>query len=202
MLAASFSNGVSAALAKLKGASHTGVNLPPINYRHSPNASSRNGSKVTLVVVHDTEGNYNGAVSWLCNPNAQASAHVVLSEDGKQATQLVPYSEKAWHCADYNSQSLGLEMAGVAKHGFGSPELRSAARIVAYFLHKHGIPARHVTPDAHGNIRSGWTLHQNLGVKGGGHHDPGFNSKQTAAFASLVSNELKRGGFRPEWGMN
>ena len=59
-----------------------GVNLPPLIFKTSPNKSSRHGTAVHLVVVHDTEGGYQGAISWLCNPKAQASAHVVLREDG------------------------------------------------------------------------------------------------------------------------
>jgi hypothetical protein len=178
-----------------------GVNLPPIHFEHSPNYSTR-FAPVSLIVVHDTEGNYQGAVSWLCNPKAQASAHVVLREDGLQATQLVPYSEKAWHCAAYNSQSVGLEMAGIAAHGFGAPELRRAARIVAYFLHRYRLPAAHVRPNSAGVIGKGFTFHQDLGKAGGGHHDPGFDAAQVANFTKLVASEARRGGFRKSWGVN
>ena len=179
---------------------HGTVVLPALQWRESPNQSARD-REVNCVVVHDTEGGYQGAVSWLCNPQAQASAHVVLREDGLEATQLVPYSHKAWHCADYNSQTIGLEMAGIARLGFGDPQLRRAARIVAFFLHKYNLPADHVRPDDLGRLGRGWTLHQDLGLKGGGHHDPGFNTAKAFWFGRLVASELKRGGFRVDWGL-
>jgi len=175
------------------------VVLPRLLYRQSPNQSSRT-REIHTVVVHDTEGGYAGSVSWLCDPRAQASAHLVLKEDGTEVTQLVPWSHKAWHCEAYNNQSIGLEMAGIASKGFRDVELRRAARIVAYFLHKYKLPARHVKPDARGILGVGWTMHQDLGVLGGGHHDPGFSATKALWFGRLVSQELKRGGFRPHWG--
>lgn len=173
--------------------------LPALKQRTSPNRSSRHGQAITLVVVHDTEGGYAGSVSWLCNPRASASAHVVLREDGLEATQLVPESEKAWHCVDFNARSLGLEMCGYASKGFGDPELRTAARIVAYWLHKHGLPAKHVRPDSRGYIAPGFTYHSDLGARGGGHHDPGFSRARALWFDLLVKFEYRRGGFRKHW---
>ena len=178
---------------------HGAVVLPAILYRESPNQSARD-RQINCVVVHDTEGSYAGAVNWLCDPKAQASAHLVLREDGGEATQLVPYSHKAWHCATYNSQTIGLELAGIARVGFRDPQLRRAARIVAFFLHKYGLPPDHVKPDDLGRLGRGWSLHQDLGQLGGGHHDPGFNPAKAFWFARLVASEFRRGGFRPAWG--
>jgi hypothetical protein len=176
------------------------VVLPPLFYRESPNQSARTG-KVRTVVVHDTEGSYAGSVAWLCNSKAAASAHLVLREDGLEATQLVPWDRRAWHCAAYNDQTIGLEMAGLAKAGFADGQLRRAARIVAYFLHLYGLPATHVKPDAAGRLGRGWTLHQDLGQLGGGHHDPGFSRWRSLWFGALVRHELARGGFRKNWGV-
>lgn len=176
------------------------VVLPPIIYRRSPNQSYRT-KLVKTVVLHDTEGGYAGAVSYLSNPESQASAHVCLKEDGTEATQLVEYDRKAWACAAYNSQSLNIEMAGVASKGYSDPELRRAARIVAFFLNKYQLPATHVKP-VNGLLGKGWTLHQDLGTLGGGHHDPGFSPWKAWWFGRLVASELKRGGFRPQWGFD
>lgn len=173
------------------------VVLPPLLQRHSPNFSSRMGMTVTMIVVHSTEGAYAGAVDWLCNPQAQASAHLVLREDGREATQLVPYADKAWHVAAYNPFSIGLECAGFAGK-LPAGQLRVAARIVSFLLHKHGLPARYIG----GNVdRKGWSLHQALGVQGGGHHDPGFSLWRRLWFGALVRYEAVRGGFRADWGI-
>lgn len=177
----------------------TGVNLPPITFISSPNHSNRT-SKVGLIVLHDTEGGYDGAISWFRSKASQVSAHVVLREDGLAATQMVKYDDKAWHCSTFNSESIGLEMAGFSRLGYGVSQLRHAARIVAFFLHKYNLPARHVHPSGVG--ARGFTFHQDLGVLGGGHTDPGFSKKKTLWFDALVKWEYARGGFRKTWGID
>lgn len=67
-----------------------------ITRKNSPNKyNGRNDWKPDMIVCHITEGAYNGAVSWLCNPNAQASAHFVVAKDGR-ITQLVDLKDGAW----------------------------------------------------------------------------------------------------------
>jgi hypothetical protein len=148
------------------------------------------------VVVHDTEGGYEGSVSWLCNPKAQASAHVVLREDGLEATQLVKWGEKAWSCVAFNSVSDNLELAGFASKGYSRSQLRRAARIVAFRLHKRGLPANWVR---NGKGR-GFCRHYDLGLPGGGHTDPTTSLTKWLAFVALVKFEYRRGHFRPDWG--
>lgn len=63
--------------------------------KQSPNKMSRQGWKPDMIVSHITEGSYAGAVSWLCNPKSQASAHFVVSKKG-EITQLVDIREAAW----------------------------------------------------------------------------------------------------------
>lgn len=172
------------------------VKLPKLVQAPSPNHSSR-GAKVTLVVLHDTEGAYAGSVSWLRNPKAQASAHVVLREDGLEASQLVRWSQKAWACVNFNPQSLNLEMAGFASKGYGEAELDAAAAIVAYWCHLYDIPVRH----AINGIGAGITFHQELGVAGGGHHDPGFTSAQKTEFIAKVAAASGHGFTPAVWGL-
>jgi len=67
-----------------------------ITKKNSPNKyNGRNGWKPDMIVCHITEGSYEGAVSWLCNPDAEASAHFVVAQDGR-ITQLVPLTDGAW----------------------------------------------------------------------------------------------------------
>jgi N-acetyl-anhydromuramyl-L-alanine amidase AmpD len=67
-----------------------------ITQRPSPNKyDGRKGWKPDMIVCHITEGSYDGAVSWLCNPQAQASAHFVVAQDGRVA-QLVQLTDGAW----------------------------------------------------------------------------------------------------------
>lgn len=178
-----------------------GVSLPPVHFVASPNYSERDHAfKVDLIVLHDTEGNYDGAIQWFRSRASQVSAHIVLSEDGTEATQMVPFSKKAWHCAAFNSRSIGVEMAGIARNGFRSAELRRAARIVAFLLHKFDLPPKYVRPKSIWDHCSGFTLHQDLGHAGGGHRDPGFSRAKALWFAALVRFEYRRAGFRAHWG--
>jgi hypothetical protein len=173
------------------------VVLPPLHWVPSPNYSSRSrGSSIDLIVVHDTEGGYEGACAWFANSHSQVSAHVVLKEDGSEATQMVPYSKKAWHCAAFNSRSIGLEMAGFAKKGYGPNEWAVAARIVAFFLHQHKLPA---VWSRTGEDR-GFCRHYDLGVAGGGHRDPTTDDRVWRRFVGQVQAEYARGGFRKIWG--
>ncbi|WP_339060108.1 N-acetylmuramoyl-L-alanine amidase [Tepidibacillus marianensis] len=67
-----------------------------ITQRPSTNKyDGRKGWKPDMIVCHITEGSYAGAVSWLCNPDAQASAHFVVAQDGR-ITQLVQLTDSSW----------------------------------------------------------------------------------------------------------
>lgn len=171
--------------------------LPPLHWRESPNQSARErGSKIDLIVVHDTEGGYEGAINWFANSHSDVSAHIVLKEDGSEATQMVPYARKAWHAGAFNSRSIGLEMAGFAKQGYGEHEWAVAARIVAFLLHKYRLPPYW----ARGGGGPGFCRHYDLGQAGGGHRDPTTDDAVWARFVHQVQDKLKRGGFRKTWG--
>lgn len=169
------------------------VVLPPLYWAPSPNQSTRR-ERISGVVMHETEGNFEGAVSWLRQPRAQASAHLVLAEDGTRAAQLVPWTAKAWHAVGANSHTLGLELAGFTAKRNLPEQIARAARIVGYWCHRFDIPAK--KGDAHGY--NGIVRHRDLGAYGGGHGDPGgFDWDE---FIEAVQREVTRGRFRPVWG--
>lgn len=173
------------------------VVLPPLRQQPSPNHSDRY-TPVDLVVIHSTispptAAGYRGSCDWLCNPQAQVSAHVVLAGDGSEASQLVPWDKKAWACCDFNSRSDNLELVG-PPHSLR--QLNVAARIVAFRLHKRGLPARW----AKGGIGAGYTRHIDLGAAGGNHHDPILTPARWLYLRLRIRYELRRGGFAKEWG--
>lgn len=74
----------------------------------SPNYESGNAPRMIIVHHWGSDGQkFDNVVSWLCNPNAQVSAHYVL-QAGK-VCQLVDHNKKAWHCVGKNGQSIGIE---------------------------------------------------------------------------------------------
>ncbi|HEY4094514.1 MAG TPA: peptidoglycan recognition family protein [Baekduia sp.] len=154
---------------------------PHVAVRHiSANRSSRGGVKPSLIVLHSTEsdnrtgsGDLAAVASYLAQPSTQASAHVIVDADGYSA-RLVADAEKAWHCAGYNSQSLGIEQVGrAAQKAWTRDEIREAARWIARWSHLHGIPIRKGAVKNGKVTRSGVLRHMDLGAVGGGHHDPG-----------------------------
>jgi len=68
------------------------------------------------------------------------------------------------------------------------------ARIVAYRLHKRGLPPVW-------SHRRGFCRHADLGAAGGGHLEcPTTDLPLWRHFVTLVRSELERGGFRATWG--
>jgi len=89
----------------------------------SPNVSSRHGVKVDTLVLHHTGGAFPGCAVWLCNPEAKASAHYIITRSG-EIYQLVPPEYCAWHAGrsafDYNDDgSISEEEKGLNRRSIG-----------------------------------------------------------------------------------
>lgn len=93
--------------------------LTGVNWKPSPNHGGV--IKPEIVVIHYTGDNsLQGALSWLCNPVAKVSAHLVIAKTG-QIWQLVPFNLRAWHAGrseylgrpDVNGFSIGIENVGI-----------------------------------------------------------------------------------------
>lgn len=157
------------------------ISLPKLHWVASPNFSART-APVDLIVVHDTEGGYSGAISWFAKPASQVSAHFVLREDGSEAVQMVRLDKKAWACVAFNSRSISLEMAGFASKGYGIAEFHAAATVVAWLLKEYKLPVQWARKGA----GPGFTSHYDLGAAGGGHLDPTTDTAKWQQFVELV----------------
>jgi N-acetylmuramoyl-L-alanine amidase len=101
--------------------------LVNVHQRQTPNGGGIIEPK--YLVFHFTAGgSAEGAIDWLCNPDAKASAHIVLARDGA-ITQLAPFNVKTWHAGvshwagltGLNQYSIGIEMDNAGKlHKVGS----------------------------------------------------------------------------------
>lgn len=78
----------------------------------SCNYSSRNGTAISAVTIHDIEGTYAGCISWFQNCSAQVSAHYVARSSDGQITQMVLEADKAWHVGSENGYTIGIEHEG------------------------------------------------------------------------------------------
>ncbi|HKL44814.1 MAG TPA: N-acetylmuramoyl-L-alanine amidase [Roseovarius sp.] len=91
------------------------------------------------------------ARDWLCDPQAQVSAHYVLASDGT-LWQLVDEDARAWHAGagawgpvdDVNSRSIGIEIANTGHTPFAACQMDRLERLVAEIMTRHGIPPERV----------------------------------------------------------
>lgn len=169
--------------------------LPKLHWIPSPNFSKRGAVKVDLVVLHDTEGGYTGAISWFSKPQSRVSAHFVLREDGAECAQMVHLDDKAWHAVKFNSRSIGIEMAGFAKRGFDDKEWGAAAAMIAFLCSEFEIPVQWAR---HGK-GPGFCSHYDLGQNGGGHQDPTTDSKKWADFVDMVVVSSRSSDIPTSW---
>jgi hypothetical protein len=170
--------------------------LPELVWRRSPNQSSRHGARIDLIVWHESAGHYKGDVSWLCNPDADASAHLVVREDGNEATQLVALDAKAWHAEDFNRRSVGVEHSNLTRKGYATDhQLRVSARIFGWLCLHLAIPPRW----ARGGVGRGVCYHGELGLAGGGHTACGPDPSGWLRFLGYLHAEVARGHYRAKW---
>ncbi|WP_438942697.1 N-acetylmuramoyl-L-alanine amidase [Primorskyibacter marinus] len=101
-----------------------------------------------MVVIHYTAmTSAQEARDWLCNPQAEVSAHYVISRRGT-VWQLVDEDMRAWHAgagvwgcvSDVNSRSVGIELANTGAEPFPEPQMAALEDLL------RGITARWQVP--------------------------------------------------------
>jgi hypothetical protein len=156
----------------LRGGERATVDFPGAIWRASPNFNSRNGSAVSLVVIHSCEGGYAGCWGWLRNSAAGASAHYVVKEDGGEVTQLVREASRAWHVAaayecsragnvqcnkngvSTNTFSVGIEHAGFASQAsWSNGIIETSAKLTCDITRDHGVPRDRNHIVSHGQLQ-------------------------------------------------
>jgi len=80
------------------------ANLIAVNFWHG-------GNQPRLMIMHIMQGTLAGTDSWFRNPASQVSAHFGIGKDGK-VVQWVDTANQAWHAAQANSYSVGVEHEG------------------------------------------------------------------------------------------
>jgi len=98
------------------------ANSRPVSFAKTPNQSG--GFRPEGIVVHDTAGRLRpgSSVSWMQNPRAKASAHLVIERDGT-VVQMVDFNRRAWHAGkskfrgrkNVNAFAFGIEIVNPGK---------------------------------------------------------------------------------------
>ncbi len=132
----------------------------------SPNCGERRGERgIDLLLLHYTATkSADNALKWLCNPEAQASAHYLIDEDGS-IYQMVAEEQRAWHAgasfwagdSDINSCSIGIEIQNEGVWGgnpnFPETQMDAVERLCLDILDRHSIPPERVL--AHSDVAPG-----------------------------------------------
>lgn len=112
----------------------------------------RNCARPDLIVLHYTAmDSAEGARDWLCSPEAEVSAHYVISETGT-LWQLVSEDMRAWHAGagawggveDVNSHSIGIEIANTGSAPFPEPQMAVLEQLLSGIVARWEIPAHRV----------------------------------------------------------
>lgn len=122
--------------------------MQPI-WHPSPNfGPRRDDARPELIVLHYTAmGSATGARDWLCNPDAEVSAHYVVAPDGT-IWQLVIEAMRAWHAgagewqgrADVNSRSIGIEICNTGSTPFANPQMEAVEALLRGIMKRWNIP--------------------------------------------------------------
>uniref|UniRef100_UPI002A801647 N-acetylmuramoyl-L-alanine amidase n=1 Tax=Streptomyces sp. CRN 30 TaxID=3075613 RepID=UPI002A801647 len=100
--------------------------------------------RVRYIVVHDTEGAWDGVLNLVRDPTYVSWNYTLRSTDGHIA-QHVKAEDVAWHAGNWyvNAGSVGLEHEGFLAEPdawYTEAMYRSSARLVRYLAKKYGIP--------------------------------------------------------------
>ncbi|MER5641825.1 N-acetylmuramoyl-L-alanine amidase [Kitasatospora sp. NPDC002227] len=105
------------------------------------------GDKIQYIVIHDTEGGFDGSIQTFQNPATQASAHYIVRSGDGHVTQLVNDQNIAWHAGNktINMHSIGIEHEGYAFPGdnatwYSEQLYQSSATLVKYLAAKYNVP--------------------------------------------------------------
>ncbi len=131
--------------------------------RASPNHGPRPpDTAIDLLVLHYTGmASCQQALTRLCAPAAEVSAHYLIDEDGA-AYRLVAEARRAWHAGeacwagarDVNGRSIGIELVNpgheLGYRRFPEPQIATLIELARDVVARHSIPPRRVL--AHSDV--------------------------------------------------
>ncbi|MFG3155837.1 N-acetylmuramoyl-L-alanine amidase [Streptomyces sp. NPDC048219] len=128
--------------------------------------------RIRYIVVHDTEGAWNGVLNMVQDPTYVSWNYTLRSTDGHIA-QHVKAKDVAWHAGNWyvNANSVGLEHEGFLADPdawYTEAMYRSSARLVKYLAAKYDIPLDRQHVLGHDNVPGPTTS-----TVPGMHTDPG-----------------------------
>ncbi|AZM44690.1 N-acetylmuramoyl-L-alanine amidase [Streptomyces sp. WAC 06738] len=126
------------------------------DYGNHDKARRPHDQRVRYIVVHDTEGGYDGSVRAVQDPEYVSWHYTLRSSDGHVA-QHVRTGDVAWHAGNWqvNSQSIGLEHEARLTDPdawFTEAMYRSSARLVRHLAQEYDVPLNRHHIIGHDNV--------------------------------------------------
>ena len=178
-------------------------------YRGAPVARAGAGSNAAnntkqVIVIHDTEGGYEGAISWMINQR-NGSYHIIRALAG-QGARLVPDSRQAWGAMPTGNRiGLHICLEGYAKWtraewlSKGRAGLEGMAHDIAAWSKQYGIPLVKLSPAQVRAGQRGICTHADISAafRETDHTDPGsgFPLDLVIARAKQILSGNNQGGF-------
>jgi N-acetyl-anhydromuramyl-L-alanine amidase AmpD len=109
------------------------------------NADRPKSESINKVVVHTTQGSYEGTKSWFRNSKSEVSTHYVIRSSDGEITQMVHEEDIAWHAGnwDVNKHSIGIEHEGYVdkpSKWYTKQMYESSAKLVRSICDRYDIP--------------------------------------------------------------
>lgn len=129
----------------------------PADYGNYDHSNRPKDMKIKYIIIHDTEGSYNSAISHYQDTTSYVSAHYTIRSSDGAITQSVSTKDTAWHAGDWyvNMHSIGIEHEGIAALGsawYTEAMYRSSADLVRYLAKKYDIPLDREHIIGHDNV--------------------------------------------------
>lgn len=112
------------------------------NAAASCNYTAGRSTSITHVAEHIAQGSYSGTISWFKNCDANVSAHYVVRSSDGQVTQMVHEKDTAWHVANHNSYTVGVEHEGYASDcaWYTTAMYNGSSKLTQNIADRRGIP--------------------------------------------------------------
>lgn len=104
----------------------------------SPSFIGTNGRRIDTIVLHTTEGTGTSALNTFQNPASKVSVHYLVMENGS-IYSLVDEDSIAWHCRNFNNNSIGIEIAGYHNIDLCDKQIRSTQKLIKGIIGRYGL---------------------------------------------------------------
>jgi hypothetical protein len=117
----------------------------PADFGNYDPANRPNDMKIKYIVIHDTEGSYQSAISHFQDTTSYVSCNYVIRSSDGAVTQMVRNSDVAWCAGDWyvNMHSINIEHEGFSAQGdawYTDTMYKKSAELVRHLAKKYDIP--------------------------------------------------------------